>query len=172
MIRGRLERRRENAVGKRRMFLVGLTLGGISGGLIANIVMGNGNSESRETSCRTISKLNTVHSKADEANFDELKQVLRTVRNSLQEFTEEKKMEAAMILSKKKKVGVPISVRVNQANLRAKPRVDSKKIAVIERNTVLLAKGMSDGWVNVVSPFGNDSWVKAELVQVLKQKEG
>jgi len=97
-----------------------------------------------------------------DAELDLIKHILSGVVESMKELSQQRSVEAAS-----HPVGTfprPITVVVKKAIIRELPNVNSKKKALLKKGTGLLALDEKEDWLQVISPFGDDAWIRKDLV--------
>lgn len=59
---------------------------------------------------------------------------------------------------------IPIRVVSPKANLRSQPNRNSTSLAVIPKDTALLANELKDGWYRIQTPLGAEAWIAHDTV--------
>ncbi len=104
-----------------------------------------------------------------EKEFELMKRILEGLVVSVRDFTSEKDAHVKRNAIDNNEAIYPRSVKVivDNARLRAEPSADGATRGTIPKETVLFAQDERNGWLLVVSPLGEDCWIRRELTEFI-----
>ncbi len=157
---------------KARHYLVGMAIGvAIAGSALTlthhfNLTIPSSRQATVQVPHVTTSSLGkTEDSNALRSDVDLMKQILSGLVQSVQSLSQQaaakgQVTEGDVITT----FPYPIQVITDKANLRSGPNRSEKTLAIVPKDTILLAMSEQDGWMRVSTPKGEIGWVNRELV--------
>lgn len=99
-----------------------------------------------------------------DADLDLVKRILSGVVDTMKEMSQSRKGEDQTVAPQENIYPRPIKVIVENATLRELPELNSKGKALLNKGTPLLAIEERENWLQVISPFGDEAWIRKDLV--------
>ena len=152
-----------------RQTLSALTLGIIGLLILVSVIIGVYLGRTLKVEAERKTKNETSHifmedeaMKKRDAELDLIKRILFGIVDTMKEISPGRRVETTP--PEESVFPRPITVVVKNAALRERPAVNSKSKAVLDKGTALLALDERENWLQVISPFGDEAWIRKDLV--------